>query len=128
MFFQRFQTLLLRSLRLRCPLCGRGKLFRRWFHMHECCSQCGIRFEREGGFFLGSIYFNYGLTALIIAVAYPVLLFNRVVSENILLISSAAFAVLFPMLFFPYARALWLGFDQLWDPRQANERQDELPE
>jgi hypothetical protein len=85
--------------------------------MHETCPQCGIRFEREAGFFLGSIYINYGLTALVVSIAYPVLLFQRIVNEQALLIGTLAFVVLFPLWFFRYARSLWLGFDQYWDPR-----------
>jgi hypothetical protein len=30
-----------------------------------------------------------------------------------------AFVVLFPIWFFRYARALWLGFDQYMDPRRG---------
>lgn len=116
-----FRTLLWRSLRLRCPMCGKGKLFRGWFRMHDVCSECGISFEREPGFFLGSIYFNYGLTALISAIAYPVLLLNRVLPDRTLQLLLLAFVVLFPMWFFRYARALWLGFDQYWDPRPTEQ-------
>lgn len=101
-------------------MCGEGRLFRGWFKMHESCGHCGISFEREPGFFLGSIYFNYGLTALVVAIAYPLLLFNKVVSENALMGIMLAFVVLFPMWFFRYARSLWLGFDQLWDPRDRS--------
>ena len=113
----RFWRILGRSVRLRCPLCGRGKLFRHGFSMFKACPECGAIFEREGGFFLGSIYFNYGLTALLIAIAYPILLFKRIVSENVLLLGCLAFAMVFPVLFFPLARSLWLGFDQWCDPR-----------
>ncbi len=116
-----FRTLVWRSLRLRCPLCGRGKLFAGPFRMHTHCSECGAKFEREAGFFLGSIYFNYGLTALIVAVAYPMLLFSKTASERTLLWSALAFTLLFPMWFFRYARALWLGFDQFMDPRNRRD-------
>jgi hypothetical protein len=85
--------------------------------MNETCSHCGATFQREAGFFLGSIYFNYGLTALIVAVTYPVLLFKRVVNENWLLLGALVFVLVFPLWFFRYARGLWLGFDQYWDPR-----------
>lgn len=98
-------------------MCGRGKLFRGWFAMHTHCSECGVTFERDPGFFLGSIYFNYGLTALIVAIAYPVLLFTKTVPEKPLLWGSLAFTLLFPLWFFRYARSLWLGFDQFVDPR-----------
>jgi len=87
--------------------------------MNKTCSECGAKLEREPGFYLGSIYFNYGLTALIIAVVYPLLLFNRVASNDALLIGALAFCVVFPIWFFRYARALWLGFDQFVDPREG---------
>jgi hypothetical protein len=85
--------------------------------MYPACSHCQVSFQREPGFYLGSIYFNYGLTALIIAVAYPVLLFKNVLSSTTLLPLALAFSLIFPMWFFRYARALWLGFDQFVDPR-----------
>jgi hypothetical protein len=115
--FMRFRVLLSRALRLRCPLCGQGRLFRKWLIMHAACPHCGATFEREPGFFLGSIYINYGLTALIVAIAYPLLLFNGVVGKRTLLIGALAFTVVFPIFIFPWARSLWLGFDQWRDPR-----------
>jgi|SRR5262245_9686579 len=118
----RFFVLLGRALRLRCPLCGTGKLFRGWFWMHQQCPQCGVKFEREPGFFLGSIYINYGLTALIVAIAYPLLLFRGQVAEKPLLLGAVAFTVFFPMLIFPWARSIWLAFDQWSDPREEEKR------
>jgi uncharacterized protein (DUF983 family) len=115
----RFFTLLGRAIRLRCPLCGQGKLFRGWLSMHKTCPHCGVKFEREPGFFLGSIYINYGLTALIVSIAYPVLLFNKIVAETPLLIAATTFVVLFPLVLFPWARSLWLGFDQWHDAREG---------
>ena len=115
----RFWKLLGRALRLRCPFCGTGKLFRSWLGMHAACPHCGQRFEREPGFFLGSIYINYGLTALIAAVVYPILMFNKLVPEPYLTIGSLAFVVIFPLLFFRHARSLWIGFDQWYDPREG---------
>jgi uncharacterized protein (DUF983 family) len=112
----RYFTLVWRALRLRCPMCGQGKLFRNWFGMHPACSHCGTSFVREPGFYLGSIYFNYGLTALITAVAYPAMMFNGV-PDKYLVPATLAFALLFPLWFFRYARSLWLGFDQYVDPR-----------
>ena len=117
----RFRELLWRALRLRCALCGKGKLFSNWFRMHQECPSCAAKFEREPGFFLGSVYINYGLTSLIVAIAYPILLFQRVASNNVLLICSMAFILLFPVWFFRYSRSIWLGFDQFCDPRPESE-------
>jgi Ca2+/Na+ antiporter len=91
--------------------------------MHKVCSVCGTRFEREGGFFLGSIYINYGLTALIVAIVYPILVFNEILPTHVAMALALGFVVVFPLLFFPHARSLWMGFDQYWDPRERDEEQ-----
>jgi hypothetical protein len=87
--------------------------------MHPRCPHCGVKFEREPGFFLGSIYVNYGLTALIATVAYPMLLSGWGLPETPLLVGTLAFVVLFPLAWFPWARSLWIGFDQWRDPREG---------
>lgn len=115
---RRYFTLVWRAVRLRCPFCGQGRLFRGWFSMHNACSHCGASLEREPGFFLGSIYFNYGLTALVTAIAYPLLMFQGV-PDKYLMPATLAWALLFPLWFFRYARSLWLGFDQYVDPRRG---------
>lgn len=107
----------MRAMRLRCPLCGEGRLFRSWFTMHAHCPTCGAPLEREPGFYLGSIYINYGLTALLVAVVYPVLLFRGVASNEVLLVAALAFTIVFPLVLFPWSRSLWLAFDQWYDPR-----------
>lgn len=112
-----FATLVGRALRLRCPLCGQGSLFATWFKMLPKCSECQAMFEREAGFFLGSIYFNYGLTALIATIAYIVLFVIRRDSHQLAKPLLLAFVILFPCWFHRYARSLWLGFDQFMDPR-----------
>ena len=114
----RFWILLRRALLLRCPLCGQGRLFRNWLAMHKHCPHCGVEFEREPGFFLGSIYINYGLTVLIVSAAYIYLMFNSRIGKNTLLAAALGFTVVFPLLVFPWARSLWLGFDQWRDPRE----------
>lgn len=115
----RFLKLVGRALLLRCPVCGVGPLFAGIFRVPEKCPCCGAPYAREPGFFLGSIYINYGLTALIAAIVYPILMFNKAVPEPYLTIGSLAFVVLFPLLFFRHARSLWIGFDQWYDPREG---------
>ena len=113
----RVVNFLRRSLRLRCPRCGRGKLFLGWFRMHSHCSDCNLTFDREPGYFLGSIYFNYGLTAVILTAAYLTGFFLGV-PQKTLLYGLMAFCLLFPLWFFRYARSLWMGFDELLDARE----------
>ena len=88
--------------------------------MFQNCPECGCVYEREPGFYLGSIYFNYGLTAMTVAIAYPFLLFSGTVPEQPLLWGAFLFSLLFPILFFRHSRSLWVGFDQFYDPRPIN--------
>jgi hypothetical protein len=84
--------------------------------MRPECAWCGLDFRREPGFYLGSIYVNYGLTAVLITAGYLGLFAAEVISPQALLYVMAPFCVVFPLWFFRYARSLWLGFDQYWDP------------
>jgi uncharacterized protein (DUF983 family) len=104
-----------RSLRLRCPRCGRGRLFSGWIKMEERCSECNLDLRREPGFYLGSIYFNYGMTALVVTVVYIAALAQGYGRSKILLWGMAAFCFVFPLWFFRYARSLWLGMDHYVD-------------
>lgn len=106
-----------RSLRLRCPRCGEGKLFRNMFSMYENCEHCDLLYEREPGFFLGSIYANYGLTALAATMTYPIATFGLGYPRNWVIFGIVSFIVVFPVWFHRYARSLWLGFDYRVDPR-----------
>jgi uncharacterized protein (DUF983 family) len=105
-----------RAFRLRCPSCGRAPIFSGWFTMHDHCAGCGRRFNRDAGYLLGSIYFNYGVTASIVVVLYFAMFFGDVLTNGQQLAVLSAFGVLFPMWFFRYARALWMSFDERWDP------------
>ncbi len=59
-----------RGLCRRCPHCGKGPLFRTWFKLHETCSVCGFKYERNHGdtwafWLLGDRIFVVGLLALV---------------------------------------------------------------
>jgi hypothetical protein len=91
-------------------------MFAGWLKMHETCSACNFPFGRGPGYFLGSIYINYGLTAFISTVAYLGLFLGAGIDPDRLLWWVLAFCVLFPLWFFRYARSVWVGFDQYFDP------------
>lgn len=84
--------------------------------MFEHCNFCGLKYEREAGYFLGSIYFNYGMTATLVTIGYLVLVFVFGLTGKIVLWAALLFCLVFPLWFFRYARSLWLGLDQLFDP------------
>lgn len=51
----------------KCPNCGEGNVFKKGLGifkipvMHENCSKCDYRFEREPGYFIGAMYLSYAL-------------------------------------------------------------------
>ena len=118
----RLWTYFLRSLRLRCPQCGRGRIYYAFSNMFHHCVYCGLVYERESGYFLGSIYFNYGLTALLVTGGYPLLVFVLKLPANVVFWAAMAFCILFPLWFFRYARSMWIAFDQLVDPGESRSR------
>jgi uncharacterized protein (DUF983 family) len=115
-----------RALRLRCPACGLAPIFRGWFLMHETCASCGRRFDRGPGYLLGSIYFNYGFTAMLVIVGYFAMFFGDVLADWQRLVVLSVFAAIFAMWFFRYARALWIAFDERWDPWPNEEEAREI--
>ena len=106
-------------------------MFTGWFRMAEGCPACGMKYERGPGYFLGSIYINYGLTAVLVVILYFSLYFGEVLPSQQLLWIMLAFSVVFPVWFFRYARSLWVGLDQYWDPvpltGAESQRIDALP-
>jgi hypothetical protein len=80
--------------------------------MHERCPVCGLKFEREQGYFLGAMYISYGL-ALAIILLFTILMwaitrgsiFKDVIWAIILFLPFAPSVTLL-------ARILWIYFDQ----------------
>jgi len=81
--------------------------------MHERCAVCELRFEREPGYFVGAIYINYAVTAA--AALGSVFLLDVVVGLGLRqeLALGVGLGVLVPVVFFRYARSLWLALDYL---------------
>lgn len=114
-----------RGIRLKCPMCGEGRLFHGFIRMQKKCSGCAFQFDRGPGYFLGSTYINYGVTTLLTTWSYMVLRFGFEISKSVLIPTLAAFCVIFPVLFFRYARSLWLSFDCYFDRTGAMEGMSE---
>jgi uncharacterized protein (DUF983 family) len=102
-----------RALRLRCPRCGRSPLYAHYFRMHERCAACGLRYEREQGYFVGAIYINYAVTAAVAVGGVLVLDWTVGLTLAQQLALGVALGVLVPLVFFRHARSLWLVMNYL---------------
>ncbi len=107
---------MLRATKLRCPACGKGKLFCGLLTMNDPCQECGRKYEREPGYLLGSIYVNYGVTALLVLIMYFGMFLGTDLTGKQILGVTATFSLLFPLWFFRFARAYWVAMDEKFDP------------
>ena len=84
--------------------------------MHEKCPVCGLKYEREPGYFLGAMYFSY-LFSLPLAGAI-VLLIWRVTGWRFEAVMAGAFIGYLPLvpLVTRYARVVFMHVDQHFDP------------
>ena len=120
-----FRNLLLGVIRLRCPICLEGRVFDNLLNARRECAHCGYFFERESGYFLGSVYFGYGAT-LVVAIA-TWFLFARVFAlgwHNVVLFILLTVVVFFPIWFFRYSRMLWIALDLYLNPPVSEDFQD----
>ncbi len=103
--------------RLRCPRCLSGEVFESLWKMRRTCPSCRLEYEREQGYFLGAMYFSYGMAlALSVPIVLLLMVFLNFSINEFLLALFLALALLSPLLF-RYSRILWMHFDQGVDPR-----------
>ncbi len=111
------RTRLVAAARGRCPRCDRGRIFRGRFAMHPSCPVCGLRFEREQGYFTGAMYVSYMLALPVVAVcALLVYLVAPGLSFEATIGIAALLFLPFVPLIFRYSRILWIHLDQAVDP------------
>ncbi|HVW20299.1 MAG TPA: DUF983 domain-containing protein [Opitutaceae bacterium] len=99
-----------RGLTHRCPNCGGRTLFKEGtlFQVNAACPACGLRIERDEGFFLGSLSLNFGFTVIVFLTPIFILAFHGVLGETAATIIGGAGAVLVPILIYRSTRSWWL--------------------
>jgi hypothetical protein len=86
--------------------------------MHDRCLDCGLRFNREPGYFLGAMYVSYGLALVLIAAIGAVLwVLTRWRVDKIALWAVILFLPFAPMLTL-LSRVVWIYLDQTLDPER----------
>lgn len=119
------RQILKKGMRLKCPRCGEGQMFAGMFKMRSECESCYFRFEREVGYFVGAMYFNYGATIFIAFASYFALDYFTSISFLPNFIFWGGFSALFPIFFFRYSRSLWLSLDYIFNPAESSDSQRE---
>jgi len=107
-------------LRLRCPRCQRGAVWRSFLSMHERCPACGLVFEREPGYFTGAMVVSYVIAVPTFGLIVIGLLLAGLETGIALLLGAALYLGLAPFIF-RYSRVVWLHFDWVLDPMDTDD-------
>lgn len=103
-----------RCIRLRCPQCGRGRIYERWNVVARQCPACGLDLRRREG---DAWFVNYMLTGTVTGV---ILIAMFLIHATDYLIGQIAVAVAWLLLMIPtipLRKAIALGFDVFIDQR-----------
>lgn len=115
-----------RGLANRCPNCGGSHLFKdgKLFDLNDACPDCGLRFEKDEGFFLGAMSLNYGVTLVGYLVPVLLLWWLGVVGNKLAIGLAIGGAVVVPMLLYRSSRSwqLMLYYSFLPQHLPANRR------
>ncbi len=119
---ERATRILRRGIKLRCPDCGLGPLYRSPFRMNTHCDYCGLIYEREQGYFIGAIYFNVIATESLLLGTLVVYGLITARIDQTILTALIALALTLPLVFFHHSRSLWLCVDYILNPREQHVR------
>ncbi|HLT97514.1 MAG TPA: DUF983 domain-containing protein [Acidimicrobiia bacterium] len=116
-------TLLARGFRGRCPRCGERAIFASFLELHERCPTCGVKFERESGYWVGAMIVVTTITfaTFILVFVGGILLTWPDVPWNWLLIVTLAANLVIPFLAYPRSKTLWMAMEMSWHPLEENE-------
>ncbi len=112
-----------RAVLLRCPRCGKGRVFRRLVIMNEQCAACHLTFDRGHGYWLGSMMFNmaFAMGAVVAVFVLTLVLTSPEPDWDLTIILVVTIALLSPLLFFPFSRTLWIAAERAARLRDGTE-------
>jgi uncharacterized protein (DUF983 family) len=109
---------ILRLMQCKCPICGQENVFEpasrlniiKFPEIKRKCSYCGFRYEKEPGFFYGSMYVSYGLGVMEGLLIYLVCrLFLEAAFDLRILFIIISSQILFRQENYRYSRMIWMN-------------------
>lgn len=99
--------ILARGVRNRCPNCGGRTLFQegRLFDIADSCRACGLKIEKDDGFFLGAMSLNYGVVVFGFLAPVALLWYAGVLGNRTAVALAVAGAVVLPVALYRSSRS-----------------------
>jgi hypothetical protein len=91
--------------------------------MREHCSRCGLRFERESGYWVGAVIINTTVifATFLLVFGGMVLVTYPNVPWGLVLGVTAVANIVIPVVFYPISKSVWLALELSWHPLEPDE-------
>jgi uncharacterized protein (DUF983 family) len=112
----RRSTIISRALRLRCPNCGGGGVFRRWVQMAQDCPTCG--YALASGNRVGANLLNLVASEVTLFIAMGVIIVRSWPNPpwTFLQYGAPLLMALAPLVLYPFSKMLFIAFDLAMHP------------
>lgn len=115
------------TIKMKCPRCQEGEIFEtknpfalgKMTAMHKHCPECHLRYEKEVGFFYGSMFISYAFNIALFVIAtvgYYLYFETRVDWRVYIWLYLLLTFILFPV-FYRVSRSLWLQLFNDYQPQ-----------
>jgi len=116
-------------VKFKCPRCNQGDFFTSRAYdlpnmgkVHEKCSECGLKYAKEPGFFYGAMYVSYALgVALFVAVIVLYYLIFRRIDVWILFAIIGFISIITAPLNYALSKIVWANFFISYKKNAINE-------
>lgn len=99
-------------------------MFRSWGELREWCPGCGLRFEREPGYWVGAMIVDTAAAFVVLfgTLAGGLLLTWPAVPWTGVTVATIAAAGIAPILFYPRSKLVWLAVEMSYHPLEPGEQ------
>lgn len=109
---------------LKCPQCRKGNLFTRkglivykdMLKMHDNCSNCGLHYDMENGFWLGALWTSYPIVVLVeVPFLFAALFADDFMTWVYFAMMMASFLITWPLML-RLGRSIWIHLNVSYKP------------
>lgn len=112
----------------KCPRCLKGEFLvsRNFYNLSkagevkECCSNCGLKYTKESGFYYGAMYVSYALSmALIISIFVALTVLYPNYSMGLLFTLIGLSVLIMTPILYALSKIIWINFFESYDEKYS---------